>query len=62
MTIYTKDGVFTGEEESLLAGSGITSMTIQTYSPDMLERLIIDMRGDMTLTGTPEIRYITYKK
>jgi hypothetical protein len=50
MPIYTKDGVFTREEESLLAGSGITSMIVPTYAPDILETLIIERRGTMTLT------------
>ncbi len=57
MPIYSKDGVFTPEELSLLAGSGITSRGMATYSPDVLQSLITDRRGTLTLTGSPIIRY-----
>lgn len=62
MPIYTKDGIFTREEESLLAGSGIVSTIVPTYAPDILKSIVIERRGTMTLTGTPTVRYISYKR
>jgi hypothetical protein len=62
MPIYTKETWFTTEEITLLAGSGITSTIVSTYSPDILEGIIIERRGTMTLTGTPTVRYISHKK
>lgn len=62
MYIYSKDSSFTSEEQSLLAGSGITSTLMPTYTPTELETLIIQKRGSMVIASSPEVRYISYKK
>lgn len=62
MYIYSKDSSFTSEEQSLLAGSGITSALTPTYTPTELETLIIEKRGSMVIASSPEVRYIPYKK
>ena len=62
MPIYTKEGVFTTEEATLLVGSGISSTIMPTYTPSDLETRIIERRGNMTILSTPEVRYMPYKK